>query len=908
MSDEGGGRGPLFFGKISQNSLFPGLRNPCQSVCRQSVPFQKYDKLRQQQSVSCGTMSTIQERILDHAVPLWESHQWPIGEQQGKNVLSDEGLKCMTCLEVKGIVHCKWYDDLVAHASGANASVVEERIVKVVAERSEVLRIHIIEDKMFVNYAKFIIDWEKWCNEEKEGDLALRSAAKLVEFLNYRLPKLKDQSAKTKHIYVKNGRPWFDRLMVYQGYAEELGKLAKEPLLNTLVKGLKIELRKERKNPKDVIAKARNKTKRYNKGEKERMAKAAWDGQSTAKTGKHASRKEAVDMRRFAMMPLNAAIARRGFEVRNMRENWMFKMDEMEYVRPAKCIPLGMSLQVVKEGSTDDFKELLVGVVRSKNRSACPVGAMALYKVWGMDVAQEDATLEQMKLDLQALKEWHQNGCIEDPPEPKWWARHLFHANDATSAMTYRAHEQDVIHIHRAADVTGKTAKTHMHRNDTSCMLLEMGETMGNVAAFGNWSDKNGPSTLQQFYREGTIVLSSVVKASGWRNLDQFECWWEGEESDIPPVLLRNVFPSLDETAKLAEEVYELTRMDLSAVEYCRMLKYLRKVFIEDAVEHLSINREFPAYRHPIFKTPEWEIYAAREVERVKAREQYWRLNNPMALMVRDAVQAAMADMPGFQRLIEASVAKAVRTQLQEAGLIPRDPTPEPPEVANEAEGAEPLLLESNLPPTFLMDTLEVSYSLWQSRIRPFLDAQTKRPWKEWFGDDTAQKNKYLRGELFFRWLDTTLESKDTVKIVVMESVEEIMSGYHMTLSTFITRAFYFLVNPPITMDQQRPPKVAPGALAATFQNYGLPLPESKRPITPDASVGRVLEPAPKLPDTSRKRKAPRTFDEYASGEDTDAEDEADARAPVVPRESSRRPIKQRRWDDYDYCEGEDSA
>jgi len=73
-----------------------------------------------------------------------------------------------------------------------------------------------------------------------------------------------------------------------------------------------------------------------------------------------------------------------------------------------------------------------------------------------------------------------------------------------------------------------------------------------------------------------------------------------------------------------AERVNSRTKGDYSAVEFCVVLKYLRKVFLEDGVFKRERFRTFPAYQHHVFRSRGLLAYCLEAQTSVEIKEQLW--------------------------------------------------------------------------------------------------------------------------------------------------------------------------------------------------------------------------------------------------------------------------------------------
>ena len=175
-----------------------------------------------------------------------------------------------------------------------------------------------------------------------------------------------------------------------------------------------------------------------------------------------------------------------------------------------------------------------------------------------------------------------------------------------------------------AADVIGKKATTHLSRTDVACRQKEAGVPHDETKVFMGFEH----TTATDIYMRGSFHVAAMLPAVGWDNKESFFCWWESSGRNIPQPLLDAVMPGLDNLSNFAKYVQQKVGGDASAVAVCEVLKYLRGVYIEDAVYRQSKYPLFPAYQHAIFKFPPlYNIfiqYAAAERKAVYARQQQY--------------------------------------------------------------------------------------------------------------------------------------------------------------------------------------------------------------------------------------------------------------------------------------------
>lgn len=108
----------------------------------------------------------------------------------------------------------------------------------------------------------------------------------------------------------------------------------------------------------------------------------------------------------------------------------------LEDVGPAPCYNLIANLMRVKECVNGE--QTLLGWVRAKDVKHCPVGALAMYLVYLIDI-QGVNLLDIMKTDLEDL--WA-NGTLNY--YPKWRRLHLFYGSDMEKELSMSTHINDI--------------------------------------------------------------------------------------------------------------------------------------------------------------------------------------------------------------------------------------------------------------------------------------------------------------------------------------------------------------------------------------------------------------------------------------------------------------------------------
>ena len=220
--------------------------------------------------------------------------------------------------------------------------------------------------------------------------------------------------------------------------------------------------------------------------------------------------------------------------------------------------------------------------------------------MWMNDLAGVNF-IATMKGDLLKLLEE-----TEEPYRPRWRNTYLVYGQSTHKPLSSSAHNQDIHRLYEAAGVVGKTAITHVFRHTKTCELLEAAVPALSVKLFGRWSD----ASAMESYEATSYKVDAMLAAAGWTGPDNYNCWWETDPKLQSKTLTDSVLIGLDSVVSLTDCIRERgITSDESAYQFCQVLKYLRKVYLEDAVYMRGWVPNFPAYRHPVLATEAFKSY-----------------------------------------------------------------------------------------------------------------------------------------------------------------------------------------------------------------------------------------------------------------------------------------------------------
>ena len=674
-------------------------------------------------------------------------------------------------------------------------------------DKADALEVLFLKNPNFLRTGIHVVrQYMHWCDTHCEADYRMNDIGKAKRFLEHRIEVAKERWYEDRdNGVVKNNTVeecamnsfrsaicHMDALAQWQGYPVQL-------LTQEHIKVLRDRTSRAqniaRAAPRDYAASSRFLTKRLTQEEMESITECWWNGSAAERIAITPAGRERAQVRGLLFHCLQKAIGRRGGDIRNLRNAMLF-MHHLPATSPVSpCPVIGASLRHVKEYSEN--VEHLLGWARAADRMACPIGALACHFVWMNDIVGIPV-LHEISRDL-----------TKGIKEKQWWKRMLFvtdsHEDANTNPMSYATHNKAVHAGFDATGALGKTAATHIYRSTLACDTLESGASFLDVGVFQGWYHDNAADA----YLRGAFKAGSMLRACGWDNgIEGFECWWEGQEQDIPDALIACVLPGLDELSYRATKHYEETRQDRSAVEFLKVLVFLRRVFIEDAIHKRKRYPDFPAYnRHPLFSVAEWPEYCAAEEERIQARRESASRNTgheELTELVKSTVEATMRGVL-MDVLNGAKTRKRCSLAKEPVQRIGPSPSNAPIEL--------PRPISTELPEIPDPVCLYTCYQVWQQQ-RDYFYATPQPPWKKRFGDRAAtMKLRYSRMRPFLTYLDRCGPSARRA----IDALDAFRIERRVPVSVFIKQCFYHLEHE-LKDTCKKPPPIRPNELRARME------------------------------------------------------------------------------------------
>lgn len=738
-----------------------------------------------------------------------------------------------------------WYEQLPDDLSDP---AILTRTLDITKEKLKSLGVNMINDTEYrSNGYTGLRAWVQFCNRNRNGNYALDDIMVIREFLEQRVEHFRanPKADSSRKGVIRESAMWdsyrktvnsLRRMACWQGY---FNNLSEEEVVKTMSRQLIQDRNKAREQPQDYYKTSRHNTTRYTTNEKNRRLTVLWSGAAIEKRKRQVEAEMAM-MRTFGMIILNSLVGRRGMDIRQIRFA-MLLMHTLEHVKPVECVVVGAGIRRVKEQSGNE--EHLLGWCRGADRLSCGVMALAMMVVWRLDIFRyprsprppesvggRSILFPLMKRDLLARKAWLALDPKTRGPEPvsEWWKVVVFHASSETEPIASTTHREDYNAVLDAAEIEGKTKVTHMDRPDAACDMMERANVdFSDVGLYFGWHH----DVAADKYLKASFKTAALLDAAGWESSKEFFAWQVGKESDIPETLLKAVMPELEELEELANEVGE----DRSAIEVIKTLKYLRVVYLQEAVYSRNHHEDFPAFKHPVFKMPEWASYAEAEERRTEERksEYYYKLRDPAVAEMyqeqldrlheerkreREAAQIQHESMMALIRSMEQRMARmTMAPTLAPAGMAGMDDTEM--EMDLESEDEPKAAAESGKPP-FIPEpkSLDEAYCYWVTECRDFFRDCGRPKWES--GRDgssaKAQKDRNQRMQPCFRYLDSL--GFETGQLAI-KALTAFQVSRKMKTCSFLKKDLYNLVQG-IAQDTE-----VQVAIKACLTEAGIPLP-----------------------------------------------------------------------------------
>lgn len=734
------------------------------------------------------------ETVMKLGTPLWP--KFAAGNKRVQAIAFD------ALMSLPAMRHAKWYKDINVDADTTPAQMLI--LAKELEIHADTLADILDPSKSYMqNGTKDLIVWMKFCIERYDGDFAVDDILKVHDFIPYRVANAIENARRSKKYNGEKAtastaahlaQSRIGHLANIQGYFT-IKEITNSRAISSLTAKYRAELVASRLEPQCFASTSRVVTKNMTPKEETRVRQIHWE--------------DACDfpsMRAYLLYMLNVNNGHRGHELRELYMGALLHR-VCSYVKPVTCNTLIGSVRHIKNAHNN--LEHIITWTRTPDPEDCGIGALANYMVYIVNIAKNTPLFDQMEEDLLSHIAWADEGKIGDAPKSKWWSMRLAFASDPYAEISYDTHAAPFKKYLKKVGIRGKTAVLHLLRHIAVKKGLEKGEATADLASYMRWFTKAISSAMDSYKATATIV-STMLLQHNWDDMKHYECWREGNEEEIPTELLDMVFPRLNMMKELAENAYEATEIDLSAIEFLDVLTYLAKVFLEDSIIMRERYPKFPAFMHPLFQTPLYETWAAAEKGRVQQREdEYFFTKKDPDMM--NVIQCMQRENLKTRMLME-------KMALKITGETPPQPAAAPPPIAP-ADAPKSIDPVPRIPK--VVSIKQVWYE-WDKVLRPYFSTHGKPAYKNTYPDDEKevkrQKTAMYRIQSIFLYMDDLIQEHGF-------SADDILRRFHIvrtelgnvTEPAFVTETMCNFI--------QLSTKVPPTGVAEALTRAGLPLP-----------------------------------------------------------------------------------
>ncbi|KAK9807757.1 hypothetical protein WJX72_008367 [[Myrmecia] bisecta] len=482
------------------------------------------------------------------------------------------------------VLHHKFYMDKTVAGNG-------KPIIAAYATWCENVRPQLVVFEGFTqpNYA---VDEPQVMHDFTEWFIELRVEARRVN--NHSDP------AGTAHNSFRHAIEHITSLAVWQGYdrmcddIKKGGQFAKDPIIVMLRDKHSDALDKRKREEDDISRESRGRNRTLTEEETNRFFDRLW-----VTSGKP---EDAMAFQAYIL--ILSAIGCRDHEVRKLRLNNIIV--EKLNIKPAE----GKALKLMMRGVKGNSNEHSYGMFRHSDPKRCPVGGLARYLVYRNDL-QNDSFINDITAQVQYINTLLRSGDTKavynllKVVKQKWWALPLIANQDV--CLNYSKVNRDLIQVYVDAKVYNKSAVTHLFRNNSSIKGVQDGHSAMEIGLAHCWHQPNMASSQSLYTNVGLQPAIMLTHANFSSDLKTYYLHRQGSAAEIGEYFEKRCFIGLDaleaacvEMRSLSENFIHLNQLyyeDLSAIDIVDTLKFLRQVYIEDAVVLQPQFPDFPAYK-----------------------------------------------------------------------------------------------------------------------------------------------------------------------------------------------------------------------------------------------------------------------------------------------------------------------
>ncbi|KAE8240360.1 hypothetical protein A4X13_0g7841 [Tilletia indica] len=278
---------------------------------------------------------------------------------------------------------------------------------------------------------------------------------------------------------------------------------------------------------------------------------------------------------------LSHAIMGRSEDLRHAKLSDMYSY-ALPYSSPHPCQALVITF-LESKANTGGRKERGVAI-RHRNVEVCPIGALALYLFYRFDA------------------------CAEKPPDfttrREWYDLPLLVASANPSAGISWDTQADLLgKAFAELDITSSKL-THAMRGGGARFASAAGCSEDSIRKHGRWC---GDRLMERYL---TSVAITPVRALGGFSIQGGDHWLARSLREPSSDLSGAIFPWVEEAEATLENKSGSDR-DEAGIEFLKLLKFLRRVLLQDAVSLKALFPTLPLWQHKPFNTTTFAEFAS---------------------------------------------------------------------------------------------------------------------------------------------------------------------------------------------------------------------------------------------------------------------------------------------------------
>lgn len=299
------------------------------------------------------------------------------------------------------------------------------------------------------------------------------------------------------------------------------------------------------------------------------------------------NRKSTIDLRNRLTQMLCSFMALRGESSRDMDLADFFSIS-LENEGHSECVAL---VGILDHGKTNQYNRVEFGAsIRHKDVRICVQGALAMY------------LFARFHIDCEPFPNF------ADPSE--WYNIKLLKSGKSrVIPMSYRTQYKAIGDAFDACGIASKS-KTHAGRGSSVRMAELLGVPEFDLRQLGRWNQ----TAMEGCYL--SRLPRKAMRALGGFHPDQSNFYLPRDVS-VPETLQRRIFPDIERYEDMWK-AKEAGARDLATIGHLKLLKYLRKVLLQDSIYMMEEYPDLPIWNYFVFQSEEyfaWKAVAGQEIE-----------------------------------------------------------------------------------------------------------------------------------------------------------------------------------------------------------------------------------------------------------------------------------------------------